>query len=394
MLASYIHGLYRGIHHPLAKALGIGLETEQVADAVGRVLPVIRQIRQRLGWRQREVDLGLLRWIRRSSALSVVLGAGATMAAGGPSWAELVRSLLQVALERGHEITTMVPDPGNTRDHASYSRQVIDVKRLPPEAESEARQLAEQIDRGQADTEQLMRGAQLCLDLFGQHLFTHVTQIIYARAKQPGPIHRAIAELAEAQEVPERGPGLFPGWEAILTYNFDDLMSQALRERKIPCMAWAMSNGEVRGDGDPALRESPWYQPIYHLHGYTPSRLFLITHIEFVFSTAQYLRTYGPERRAIIDLVFERYLANPVHVALYAGCSFADEAMNDLLRRAAQQLPGRWHYAFLKWPEARRRRQPSPELMDQHAARYVAMGVQPIWVDDYDEIPDLIRSLR
>ncbi len=50
MLASYMNGLYRGTRHPLDKALGIELETEQVAGAVRRVLPVIRQIQQRLKW--------------------------------------------------------------------------------------------------------------------------------------------------------------------------------------------------------------------------------------------------------------------------------------------------------------------------------------------------------
>ncbi|HKX54421.1 MAG TPA: hypothetical protein VJM47_11540 [Nitrosospira sp.] len=67
-----------------------------------------------------------------------------------------------------------------------------------------------------------MHGAQVCYDLCGQHLFRLLTKIIYTRAKEPSEVHRAIAELAHAQD-----PGLFPGWDSIITYNID-----APRDRK------------------------------------------------------------------------------------------------------------------------------------------------------------------
>ena len=34
------------------------------------------------------------------------------------------------------------------------------------------------------------------------------------------------------------------------------------------------------------------------------------------------------------------------------------------------------------------------EEMAMHSARYLDMGVQPVWVDEYEEIPDIIRSLK
>ncbi len=386
-IATYINGLYRMTQNPF-------FQDRDVRPDVERVLPTVQAIRQRLGWRQRELDISLMRWIRRASALSVVIGAGVTMAAGGPSWAELVRLLLKVALEKGHEITQMVPTPDSTSEHETYERQVIRVERFKPEAKEEARRVLTLIETQQADTEALMRGAQLCYDLFGQHLFTHITQILYSRASQPSPIHRAVAELAHAQRVPDRGPGLFPGWDSIISYNFDNLMGEALTEQQVPHAAWAMRGGEIVGDPDELAKGSDWHQPIIHLHGYTPRRLFLITKVEFVFSTAQYFKVYGGQRSGIIDRALNQYLANPVHVSLYVGCSFSDEAMNDLLREAAQRYPGRCHFALLRLPDVLRRQEPTSDQLEAASARYHDMGVQPIWVHDYDEIPEIIRSLK
>jgi len=113
-IGTYINGLYRMTQMPFSQG-------HDVRPDVERVLPTVRAIRQRLGWRQRELDIGLMRWIRRASALSVVIGAGVTMAAGGPSWAELVRLLLKVALEKGHEITQMSPTPDSTPEQRRMS---------------------------------------------------------------------------------------------------------------------------------------------------------------------------------------------------------------------------------------------------------------------------------
>jgi hypothetical protein len=81
-------------------------------------------------------------------------------------------------------------------------------------------------------------------------------------------------------------------------------------------------------------RKSPWHLPGFHLHGYTLRGLFLITDVRYVFSTSQYLTTYAGPRSQILTTVYENILANPVHIALYVGCSVADQTMNALLRDA------------------------------------------------------------
>src|SRR5215467_13694077 len=85
-LEAYINGSYRGVKFSRALAT---LEIEEksaavrplldnlrhvlpkeIVERIAAVLPVVDDIRGRLGWSVREFDLGLLRLIRKSSALS------------------------------------------------------------------------------------------------------------------------------------------------------------------------------------------------------------------------------------------------------------------------------------------------------------------------------------
>lgn len=407
-LETYVNGIYRASQHPLSNR-----PLPDIRSEVRLVLPYIEEIRTRLGWRIREFDLGLLRLIRRSSALSPVLGAGVSMGAGAPSWSDLVLLMLEETLDKGLEFHESVPaadnppqapieflPDGTVRTGGSgtwrFEQRVSEVRRFTSEQEQIARKIFAEVKakRSSTDVETLMQGAQVCYDLCGQHLFRLLTRILYTRAKEPSEIHRAIAELAHAQEVPVRGPGLFPGWDSIITYNFDALMSEALAEQKIPHAAWAMKGDELRGDPDELARNSRWHQPVFHLHGYTPRRLFLITDVRFVFSTSQYLTVYKGPRSRILETVYRGFLANPVHIALYIGCSFTDDAMNDLLREAIAEYPGRYHYALLKWPHDRQGKEPAPDEIEAESAKYLEFGVRPVWFDDFKELPGLIRHLQ
>jgi len=399
-IETQINGLYRA--HQLAQAsrrrAGHPADDEHPGEGALKarwLTAAFEPFRSALGPLQRELDLGLMRWIRRASCLSVVIGSGATMDAGGPSWAELVRRLLAHLTEHGREIWEMRLTPESTPDNREYRRVVTGSERLPAGAESRARALLALIDAGTANVEVLMEGAQICHEFLGQALFTELSGILYEGQRRPGAIHRAIAELAAPILVTDRG-GVFPGWDAIISYNFDDLMGEALDEVGVARAAYAMRGNQIAGDPNEIARArgaSGLHQPIYHLHGYTPRRLFLITQVQFVFATAQYTRTYDGGLAGIIGEVFARCLANPVRHALYVGCSFDDEAMNDMLRQAARTLPGRYHYALLRWPGDGLFAAAAAEEVALESARYVSMGVRPIWFDDFSEIPDLIRSL-
>jgi hypothetical protein len=398
---SQIDGLYRAalLAKTFADRFDFALDRDRWSQARLKaqwLSASFESVRERLGAGQRELDLALLRWMRRSSCLSVFVGAGVSMDAGAPSWAELVQRILLLARERGKECSELRATATSTPDQQTYRRVVTHVERLGRAADARAQELLTQIAIGTADSAALMDGAQLCYDFFGQHLFTDVTQILYERNRQPGAVHRAIAELAKPIQVHDRG-GWFPGWHAIVSYNFDDLIGEALDDIAVPRAAYAMRADEILGDPNSSARDAGpagVHQPIYHLHGYSPRKLFRITGIRYVFSTEQFADTYRDIPSAIVGRAFTECLANPVLHSLYVGCSFQDESMNTLLRNAFDALPGRYHYALLKWSGSRRYQASSADEIAIKSAQYVSMGVRPIWFDEFSELPGLIRSLE
>lgn len=361
-LAGCINGLYRRRDLLPWTAADRDLRTQIV-----RATTLVDEIRSNLAAKeQRQIDLAFLRFVRHSGCLSVVIGAGASKAAGGPLWGELIEELIKFTLK----------------------------KNVPPHIDRQARQVLARIETGKANFEDLTHGAQLLDEFWGQHVFTHMYGSLYNTAPKPGPIHDAIAELAKLQVAPDRRSLQVPGWGRIITYNYDDLMGEALDACGLPRAAWAMRGDKVKGDPNQiAIDESTWHVPILHLHGHTPRKLFRLTQVQFVFCTTQYKKVYGGVRVGILKQAFEECLANPIDIALYVGCSFTDDYMNDLLREATELLPGRRHFALLQWPGNGDPLDSAPGERARHEARYHQFGVQPIWFKEFKEIPALIRSL-
>jgi len=323
---------------------------------------------------QQARELATLRSIRQNGALSIVVGAGATIAAGGPSWPALVEWLLLVAINKGREIFYNMLRP----------EQAI---RLSAGKETEVRQIRSQIEAGSNDTELLKRGAQLCADLFEETLFQLISVKLYPGARrEPSRIHRSIANLAAHRT------GVRPGLLSVINYNFDSLVNEALTEERVPYHCQFMANRKIEqfepADNPPLLPTLP----VIHLHGFTPRRPFFnIGEIDFVFSTRQFDEIYGHDQETIIDYAVKNYIRHPAHVALYVGCSFTDEAMNSVLRSAAEHFPSRPHYALLQQPKTFG--EPDLAMLERDLQRYTEMGVQPVWYKEHDDIPNLLDRL-
>jgi len=375
-----------------------GSSWNSVNHPVERLVSAARIARRRAGPEQREIDLAIMKLVRRSGALCAVLGAGVTVDAGGPSWPVLVRRLLSEGLQNGFErVETIRPEQlGPSQLMLRTAERVVGRNRFSTSQSKEAQVILSVIDSGSTDAETLMRGAELCVAVAGQRLFADVSRALYETTNGPGPIHKALAELAEPQQLLGRSEQRF-GWSGLITYNFDDLMGEALDQRGIPRAAWAMKGGEVKGDPNAVAakqdRDAP-HVNVIHLHGYSPRRFFYITDIKFVFATSQYDAVYGADQRPILDSVFEQFLANPAQYAVYVGCSFVDERMNELLRSASAGAPGRDHWALLRWSGPGLYTSATGEAIERESKRYLCFGVQPVWFDKFAEIPGLLRMLK
>lgn len=349
-----------------------GIERSHVEQRAFEIHARLRALRAVHGAKQREHDLQTLRFARERAGLVVVIGAGVSMGAGLPGWPELVRAVLARAFER------------TAND---------DVRR------GDVRTTLELLDAGGEEHALLLRGAELAQDVLGPLFVDEVATALYAESPKPSFTHEAIAELAfpiQPKLGALHGPrGMRAGWDAIVTYNFDVLMDEALDALGIARESYAMQHGvpwPFRPSGiervPPQMRTK-----VLHMHGRVPRPPEPCDAPRLVLSAQQYRDAYDGERDLILDSLVRRNLTVPGHYALYVGCSFQDDAMNSLLRDAWRERPGRSHYALLRWEGARVVAESKAEEIDTASERFVAMGVQPIWFDRFDELPGLIRSL-
>ena len=371
------------------------MEWDVYRSRILRVLDLQKELRHYLGWKQRDLDIGLLQHIRRRGELSIVLGAGATVDAGGPSWPTLVSRLLEIVLSEDHLIGEILPAITGGREEIRRRRRVP----IPPMKDEQRAflvSLVENIKDEKAETEDLKRGMQICVELLGQNTFTHVTDLIYDSAPEPGPIHCAVADIAC---IPED-----PGLLSVISYNFDSLAADALLNRGIGVDNYVMRHNELckfrvlpeqwPGATSPPDIPQGRLVSVYYLHGFTPSYSMDISNIEYVFSTAQYEEMYEPETLTIIGQVKNEFLSYAYTNALYVGCSFEDEEMNGLLLRAGNRRYGRFHYALCRWPEGQPKIEPTSKEIVAQSMRYLKYGVRPIWFYAFEEIPEILASLR
>ncbi|KAF4213846.1 hypothetical protein CNMCM5878_009908 [Aspergillus fumigatiaffinis] len=192
---------------------------ERARQFVANTSEVTREMRRELGWNVREFDISLLRQIRHSSALSLVLGAGASMAApcNAPSWQALVEGLLRQTIGRVMELWLPKPQDLEQLPPEAPRGLVMSTKRYNADEEETAVEVLQRIEEAQrndqsVDADILMRGAHHGVSLF------------------------------------PKGGNYFMGWDGIITYNYDDFMEQALLDLQIPSAAIAMRGDEIAGD--------------------------------------------------------------------------------------------------------------------------------------------------
>lgn len=171
----------------------------------------------------------------------------------------------------------------------------------------------------------------------------------------------------------------------IITYNFDDMLEQALNKRNI----------EYNVIFDEKNKKSPSSLNIYHVHGYLPYKNNESSET-FVFSEDDYHVVYNDVYHWSNIVQLNCFREN---VCLFIGCSLTDPNIRRLLDASHKHS----HYAIMKrntdklnlenfFDEGVINRLISiNEKMTENY--YLSIGIKIIWVNEYNDIPELLQTI-
>jgi len=233
-----------------------------------------------------------------------------------------------------------------------------------------------------------------------------VRKVLYEgiRERYQSPLMRELCALILA-------PAGSPMLDSVISYNFDDILETSLRDLgerigiQIPFRP-------IFAPGQPV---QPNELPIYHVHGYLPraGELGLEHYITLGESDyhQQYIKQYSWENLVQVNAFINS-------TCLFVGTSFTDPNLRRLLDIAREHYKdeGVRHYLIRKTPateammeqlKAMPARAGLKKADYENAVRKMAamqmsfeesdahsFGVEVIWVQEYDEIPQIVRSIR
>lgn len=181
------------------------------------------------------------------------------------------------------------------------------------------------------------------------------------------------------------------GIKSIITYNFDDLLERKFVQKDI-------QYNIISNEGDRQLVDK---LNIYHVHGYLPSDFSEISdEPNLIFSEEDYHRIY---RDAYSWSNLIQLSALRENTCLFIGCSLTDPNLRRLLDVAARNGETPRHYAFLR--KNKIMKQNNDEVINEDVMRiykeiddniqtayYKKLGLNIIWVDEFEEIPNILNT--
>jgi hypothetical protein len=286
-----------------------------------------------------------LRHSLRRGRLTLVCGAGVSVGAGVPAWGDLLICLLESMMER------------ISKDYS------IDLG-----------------DKAANEFQQRYGGSSLILGKYlknnlGRDFPKEVRNALYAQQTGNSPLIDSIVELSRPQR---DGRTL----DSIITFNFDCLIEENLAANNI--LSKAIFSEVIRHD--------PNELPIYHVHGYLPRTGKIPEESELVFSEDAYHSQFIDPFSWSNLIQLTKLTQNN---CLFVGISLTDPNMRRLLDVAWRKNPeaSLGHYIVKRLPKFSNgdMLDEVSKLLEEQDAN--ALGLNVIWIDDYNEIPTLLRDI-
>lgn len=228
-------------------------------------------------------------------------------------------------------------------------------------------------------------------------------------AKGKSPLFKEILQFCIA-------PGKSPNLDSIITYNYDDILETYLSALDID-----IPYEVIHSSGTNLPRG---VLPIYHVHGFLPRKGRLAKENRIILSEdmyhQQYQETYNWSNMVQIEKFRDK-------TCLFIGVSFTDPNLRRLLD-IAKSLRGesnRYHYCIMKHDdvkivedvlsmilereqrkESSKREKIESKGLEETAKQLIylkeqfeendilSFGVQIIWIEDYAEIPAILKNIR
>ncbi|MCU5632907.1 SIR2 family protein [Bacillus cereus] len=322
---------------------------------------------------QRNEHLYNLRNCFKDDELVLFLGAGVSYDANIPTWNDLISNLMVSLLD-----TVIKDERFDGHFELSKTEKEALVKDIQEKNGNSPVQLVRFIRNGLGN-------------LFREEL----RKTLYKKYKKSSRILEALTDLC----IPLRhGIGI----QGVVTYNFDDLLEVNFKNKKVINFRPVFKEADI-----PSKNELG----VYHVHGFLPNTPHEYGGIEdqrnslLVFSEEEYHQLMlDPYHWA--NLVQLNYFRE--NTCLFIGTSMTDPNVRRLLEIARKKQPEKdkcKHYIILKrdsFSEVNRIDSVDNENIDKFAmihqqlkeAELSELGLNVIWVDKHEDIPELLDSLR
>ncbi len=304
---------------------------------------------------QKEALLASLKSAYDDQDVTLCLGAGVSMSAGVPLWNELINKML-----------------------VSMIAKIADDKKLDKSIVEKLNDLA--ISNKEDSSLTQIRYIKTSFDESEYKKLLHKSLYNSNKLNADTELLEAIARIS----TPRRN---HIGVKSIVTYNFDDLLEQQFD--KID------HNVVYREKDEPSNSDLN----IYHVHGYLPRKLndSYDADSEIVFSEEDYHRIY---RDSFCWSNIAQLNAFKNSTCLFIGCSLTDPNLRRLLDVAVKNKDKPRHFAFMK-SKTFNAGSGDDDIIKIYSdidknlrdSYFRSIGINVIWVDDFDEIPALLCAL-
>jgi hypothetical protein len=265
-----------------------------------------------------------VRELRRAfdeARLSLFLGAGCSVASGVPTWERLVTQLYVNGIVRKLGRHLSVPGLVSAVGHWAFAREIVPL-------EVAARGLRRYYE---SDAMFMLIVRTMLYGLTGLQQWSRPRSVDVRKLLRRNHTLRAVAGLCRLSIPSKRGV------QAVITYNYDDLLEWMLERRRFQSV-WNAS----------MLR--PRHLPIYHVHGLVPLREGRGSLVdEIVLSEDQYNRA-AQDAYTWQNLVQMQALSETVSVMV--GLSLTDRNLRRVLDNLRSMPRRNRSYALLKRPSA------------------------------------------